>query len=496
MALKTLQEQYYATNDTIVNPAFWNGFIGDVAVRFRELETIKISWEEVSQQGLGVALDRINEVLGPAAERISRIAELGFLTVPASVTRTLAADTVISFVMDEGDQRDLFTPSPFVAITRENDAFDFGVGRVVYFDRVSGVIDIDVDYVSGDPGPHSDWIIAAVAGQVLAQSQILDDTKVEREAAELAKTAAQNSSNSAASSAAAATTAKNEAQAARADVFDIIAPPGPTPPADPVDGMVWYDGSILRVYDGSTFAPAITASIGGLRFESGTFGPSPSGVITVGGGFTSVMVFINGALKKLATDYTLASPNITVLSPVEGQAWFVWAVKALDAVDYYTKEEANALFATAVAVTASLAAKIDLNPDVGEVKYFARNTAPTGYLKANGAAVSRVTYSRLFEVIGTSFGAGNGSSTFNVPNLRGEFIRGWDDGRGIDTGRVFGSAQTDAFKSHSHTVGKGQTGGGAFVQNGPSEGGDITTSLTGGSETRPRNIALLACIRY
>ena len=83
----------------------------------------------------------------------------------------------------------------------------------------------------------------------------------------------------------------------------------------------------------------------------------------------------------------------------------------------------------------------------GAVMYFAGQTAPTGWLKANGAAVSRTTYAALFAAIGTTYGAGDGRSTFNLPDLRGEFIRGWDDGRGVDTGRVFGSAQGDAIRN-------------------------------------------------
>ena len=86
----------------------------------------------------------------------------------------------------------------------------------------------------------------------------------------------------------------------------------------------------------------------------------------------------------------------------------------------------------------------------GAVLYFAGRTAPAGWLKANGAAVSRTAYAALFAAIGTTYGAGDGRSTFNLPDLRAEFIRGWDDGRGVDVGRVFGSAQAHALQSHQH----------------------------------------------
>lgn len=63
---------------------------------------------------------------------------------------------------------------------------------------------------------------------------------------------------------------------------------------------------------------------------------------------------------------------------------------------------------------------------VGSVIAFAGNpsSAPSGYLLCNGAAVSRTTYAALFDVIGTTYGTGNGSSTFNLPNLADRFIQG------------------------------------------------------------------------
>lgn len=137
----------------------------------------------------------------------------------------------------------------------------------------------------------------------------------------------------------------------------------------------------------------------------------------------------------------------------------------------------------------------------GTIVYHAKNAAPSGYLKANGAAVSRTTYGDLFTEIGTVFGAGDGATTFNLPDLRAEFLRGWDDSRGIDSGRVFGSTQTDDLKSHTHNLNLKNTaspGTGSGVLR--SSDTDVVASAavgnTGGTETRPRNVALLACIKY
>lgn len=89
---------------------------------------------------------------------------------------------------------------------------------------------------------------------------------------------------------------------------------------------------------------------------------------------------------------------------------------------------------------------------------FYGTVAPLGFLKENGSAVSRTVYSDLFAVLGTTFGAGDGFNTFNLPDTRGEFVRMWDDGRGVDTGRAVGSKQDQMIQSHTHagsTAGSG-----------------------------------------
>jgi microcystin-dependent protein len=111
------------------------------------------------------------------------------------------------------------------------------------------------------------------------------------------------------------------------------------------------------------------------------------------------------------------------------------------------------------------------------------------------------------------FGTGDGSTTFNLPDLRGEFVRGFDDGRGADSGRTLGSIQADAFCSHNHRfINEYKTPTTNIIaytdQNGEGiDGNPVPSSInrawtyifmedTGGTETRPRNIALLACIKY
>ena len=90
------------------------------------------------------------------------------------------------------------------------------------------------------------------------------------------------------------------------------------------------------------------------------------------------------------------------------------------------------------------------NTLVGSVTPFAMTAPPEGWLICNGEAVSRTTYARLFEKIGTTFGQGDGQTTFNLPDLRGVFIRGWDTDNRFDWEREFGSYQNDQIQSHTH----------------------------------------------
>jgi microcystin-dependent protein len=156
----------------------------------------------------------------------------------------------------------------------------------------------------------------------------------------------------------------------------------------------------------------------------------------------------------------------------------------------------------------------------GAVNTFAMNSAPTGWLSCDGSLISRTTYSGLFSVVGTLYGVGDGSTTFSLPDLRGEFVRGFDAGRGADSGRTFGSSQSEETKAHSHFSFNSGNGGAPFTVYGLSTttapyqttngGTDFAyrivgtssaanvgkTSDSGGVETRPRNVSLLYCIKY
>lgn len=146
----------------------------------------------------------------------------------------------------------------------------------------------------------------------------------------------------------------------------------------------------------------------------------------------------------------------------------------------------------------------------GTVMAFAGTQVPPGWLACDGSQVSRTTYAQLYAAIGNTYGAGNGSTTFNLPDLRGEFIRGVDAGRGVDPGRVLGQLQNQQLQDHTHIsgsycdscIGSVYPGGTyvsqVYVVGYHSNAMRSTIPVTGshGTETRPRNVALQYIIKY
>lgn len=284
-----------------------------------------------------------------------------------------------------------------------------------------------------------------------------------------------------------------------------------TAPSNPSNGQLWMDTStnppVLKVYNGATWT--VVSFLPGSSVATSPAGVAPTGPalgqlwqdtsqnpdqLKMYDGANWVRVDPQGITQTAAdARYLLPATAASTYLPLAGGA--LSGNLTLVGSPTSTNMAANRGY-----VDAQIAAipAVETVPS-GTIIWTARNTAPTGYLPADGAAVSRTTYAALFSAISTGFGAGNGSTTFNVPDLRGEFIRGWDNGRGVDSGRTFGSAQADDFKSHTHPFtnynSTEKTGSGGSIATAFYSGGTFTTAPTGGTETRPRNIALLGCIK-
>lgn len=160
---------------------------------------------------------------------------------------------------------------------------------------------------------------------------------------------------------------------------------------------------------------------------------------------------------------------------------------------------------------------VDTSVPVVTIQAFASETPPKRWLSCDGSEFSRTECPSLFAVLGVTYGAGDGSTTANLPDLRGEFLRGWDGGRGVDAGRPLGSAQahnTEELYAQFYVDGSmgGNTYDGfgrtiqtpswsrnaAFGAGSRNAGGNTNwgsgVGKMGEGETRPRNVAVHYCI--
>lgn len=161
---------------------------------------------------------------------------------------------------------------------------------------------------------------------------------------------------------------------------------------------------------------------------------------------------------------------------------------------------------------------VDVLP-VGAVVYAFGTTALAGTLKLNGPLLSRASFPRLWayaqgcgditneanwSTLTPSFSTGDLATTFRIPDVRGEFFRAWDDGRGVDSGRSMGTVQLDALKDHTHPfsvpgalfAGSASIGSGGSFFPPQTFNGNTGSASIGAAETRPRNIPILPCIKY
>lgn len=202
-----------------------------------------------------------------------------------------------------------------------------------------------------------------------------------------------------------------------------------------------------------------------------------------------------------ATDGNLAT---AVPATTPGAAWFDMVTQELVAVVTAAGLTPDHTSSTQVR-DAILALAGGAANTAGDIKMRAASAVPSGWLECNGATVSRTTYATLFAAIGTTYGAGDGSTTFGLPDMRGEFPRGWDHGRGADSGRALGSVQAEMVGPHVHPPYNGGqffgSGGTANTQIPDLDGGavdnfkDATTGNNSGTENRPRNVALMFVIK-
>lgn len=216
-------------------------------------------------------------------------------------------------------------------------------------------------------------------------------------------------------------------------------------------------------------------------------------------------------------DFSSAKYFVTVEVKAVGGDFMEIADTELQAVPY-AKAAENAINSK----NADKATTADNGNPAGTVISFAGATSPIGYLVCDGSSVLRADYPDLFAALGTAWGSAN-AAEFNLPDLRGQFLRGQDQGEGVDPNAVartaqnsggnsgdnVGSVQADIYGSHNHSpavvgiplnsgyLGSGNkdfSGGGGT--NLGSSGTAFSTAYSGGAETRPKNAYVLFVIKY
>ena len=285
----------------------------------------------------------------------------------------------------------------------------------------------------------------------------------------------------------------------------------------------------------TTIAGSITnvATSVNLATGSGALFPSPTGGDYFVGTFTDAAT---GLIREIVHCTGRSGDVLTIVRAQEGTSAVAWTsgdffanqmtagtasafIQSVTAGVTSFNSRTGAVTLTSGDVTAALGytpATSTAAVAPGAIVWFANSTPPAGYLECNGSLLSTTTYSALFGQIGYTFG-GSGLN-FQIPDLRGQFVRGWDDGRSVDSGRAFGSTQLDQLQGHYHNWAITTSGTGG-ISSGFASGGDNTIygnpGVTGsqqhtsdpvndgtngtpriGTETRPTNVALLPVIKY
>jgi microcystin-dependent protein len=226
--------------------------------------------------------------------------------------------------------------------------------------------------------------------------------------------------------------------------------------------------------------------------------------LTDGETFTYTAVYTLGA--PVNTSGFLQNPNV--------------ALTGVPTAPTPAANDASSKIATTQFVSSAIAG-VSFVPS-GSAGLFFMASLPTGWLLCDGSAVSRTSYAGLFSAIGTTYGTGDGTTTFNLPDCRGYFLRGLNTSMsGPDSGRTIGSTQGFAMQGHLHYNGVSNNNGaispygvttngmpgsatGCAAQNagGTTDQGLSSTPQTDGShgtpavasETRPINLALCVAI--
>jgi microcystin-dependent protein len=273
-------------------------------------------------------------------------------------------------------------------------------------------------------------------------------------------------------------------------------------------GLTTLNGQPITTQGTILLKPASTEEIGGVKPGTGVT-IDVDGTISVSGSGTGTVTQIQtgpgitgGPITTTGTIGLASATGIQIGGVKPGAGTGVTGDGTLFVEPASTSSIGGIIVGQGLNITGSGVLAVDAVPPgavpSGTVQWFAARLPPTGWLYCDGTIYDVTTYPTLYTTIGRTFtGVAVPPTQFQVPDLRGQFTRGWDNrtSGGTDNGRVFGSYQNDEFKSHSHTYVDNLAPGFGLTSTGFSAAQDTQTSTTGGTETRPKNLALLPIIK-
>jgi len=157
--------------------------------RLRSLEPFTPSWEQAVNDLRLVGLSRLNDAILPAYQRIQLLSTLGFLFAGSDSEVTLTNDMTATFVINDETERSLFTPTPFLALTRSSTVDDWAIAQLISYEAATGTLMVKVKTINGSPGPFTDWQIGACAASTIASMAYFAQVDAARNQANAAKAA-------------------------------------------------------------------------------------------------------------------------------------------------------------------------------------------------------------------------------------------------------------------------------------------------------------------
>jgi hypothetical protein len=160
MALKRLDEEFELKPGTQLLP-YMKRLLPSLEGRFQNLESTQDLLAGVNEDIRAAALLRMNEILIPATKDILEVTQLGFLLAPVDGEYELVMG-YMTLMIEEGVQRETFTPSPYLIIEHTPD--DYAIARTMSYDQTLGILEITITALHGSPGPFSDWVVSSTPG--------------------------------------------------------------------------------------------------------------------------------------------------------------------------------------------------------------------------------------------------------------------------------------------------------------------------------------------